>query len=195
MILYGYGGHAKVVADCLLSVGESVKAVFDDKLSQEICPFPFYGGYKADVMGEEQIILAVGDNRIRKSLAGKIKHKAGSVKHVSAILSPSALMGEGTVLLHRSVVQSEVKVGRHCIINSGSIVEHDSSISDYVHIAPGAIICGGVEIGEGTLIGAGAVVIPGIKIGRDCIIGAGSVVVSTVSDGQHMAGNPARPLK
>ena len=74
-------------------------------------------------------------------------------------------------------------------------MEHDSRISDYVHIAPGAIICGGVQIGEGTLIGAGAVVIPGVKIGKDCVIGAGSVVVTSVSDGQLLAGNPARPLK
>ena len=195
MILYGFGGHARVVAECLESAGRRVTAVFDDSLSAEACPFPFYGSYQAGVMDQEQILIAIGDNTIRKRLAGIVQHQAGRAVHFSAILSPTASIGEGSVILHRSLVQSQVVIGRFCIINSGSIVEHDSRIGDFVHIAPGAIVCGGVEIGEGTFIGAGAVLIPGVKVGEDCIIGAGSVVISSLSDGLCVAGNPARPIK
>ncbi len=195
MVLYGFGGHGRVLADCLESSGAGVSAVFDDNLLAADCPYPLSGVYNPEVQDEDFIILAIGDNRTRKMLAGIVKHAAGKIVHSSAIVSSLAVIGAGTVVLHRVVVQANAIIGQHCIINTGAIVEHDCRIHDFAHIAPGAIICGGVEIGEGSLIGAGAVVLPGVKVGADCVAGAGAVVTKAVPDGHTVAGNPARKLK
>lgn len=195
MILYGYGGHGRVLADCLENSGVLISGVFDDSLKVAVCPYPFFGKYDPAIQKGEKILLAIGNNQIRKKLAGNIKHAPGILQHASAIVSPKSKIGEGTVILIRSVVQTHVAIGRHCIINTGAIVEHDCKIDDFVHIAPGAIICGEVEVGEGTLVGAGAVLLPGIKVGKNCTIGAGAVVVSSVPDELMLVGNPARPLK
>ena len=61
-------------------------------------------------------------------------------------VSKSAIIGEGTVALHRSVVNNNAKIGSNCIINTGAIIEHDVIIENNVHIAPGAIILGGAII-------------------------------------------------
>lgn len=193
MLLYGYGGHARVLADCLQASGCAIAGVFDDKPLSH-CPFPFLGSYAPSLQKEVPILLAIGDNRIRKKLSQRLAHPAGRAIHPSALLSPQSRMGEGTVLLQRAIVQAAANLGRHVIINSGAIVEHDCQLADFVHVGPGAILCGGVRVGEGSLIGAGAVILPGIAIGRDCVVGGGAVVHRPVADGQQVAGNPARVL-
>lgn len=191
VLLYGYGGHARVLTDCLEALGCAITGVFDDKPLTN-CPYSFLGTYNPSLQKEVPILLAIGNNRVRRKLSQLMAHPAGKAVHPSALLSPQSRVGEGTVLLHRAVVQAAASLGRHVIINSGAIVEHDCRLADFVHIAPGAILCGGVEVGEGSLIGAGAVVLPGISIGKDCVVGAGAVVHRSVADGQQVAGNPAR---
>lgn len=51
-----------------------------------------------------------------------------------------------------------------------------------------------VQIGRNAWIGGGAIILPGITIGDAAVIGAGSVVTRSVTAGQTVAGNPARPL-
>ena len=60
------------------------------------------------------------------------------------------------------------------------------------HIGPGAVLTGNSSVGEGVLVGANATVLPGIKIGSGAKVGAGAVVTRHVTDGQVVAGNPAR---
>lgn len=193
MLLYGYGGHGKVIADCLGDAGIKITGVFDDNPGIEV-PYPFLGKYSPRLHQDIPMILAIGDNRTRRQLAEMVSHRAGTVIHASAQVSRQAKIAAGSMVLHRAVLQTMVEVGRHCIINSGAIIEHESRIEDYVHIAPGAILCGNVAVGEGSLVGAGAVILPGVKVGKSCVIGAGSVVAGAVPDGQRWAGNPARLL-
>ena len=49
-----------------------------------------------------------------------------------------------------------------------------------------------IAIGENSWIGNSAVVMA--PLGENCTVGAGSVVVKRVSDGQRVAGNPARVI-
>lgn len=193
ILLYGYGGHGRVMADCLQEAGFMVSTVFDDNPVRD-CPFPFAGPYAPEEQPDIPLLISIGDNALRRRLAEKVQHNAGTFVHASALLSPQAHIGAGSMVLKGTIIQTGVLTGRHCIINSGAIVEHDCSLKDYVHIAPGAILCGAVSIGEGSLVGAGAVVLPGISIGKDCVVGAGSVVTRSLPDGSRCCGNPARPF-
>ncbi len=193
VLLYGYGGHGRVLADCLEATGDSIAGVFDDKPGTQ-SPYPFLGAYSAAQLPDYPLLLAIGDNQRRKELSYKVQHPLSRLLHPSAICSKKAAIGEGTVLLHKSVVQAGVEIGKLVIVNSGAIVEHDCRLGDFVHIASGAVLSGAVQVGEGSLIGAGAVVLPGISIGKNCVVGAGAVVCKAVADGQKVAGNPAKLL-
>jgi sugar O-acyltransferase (sialic acid O-acetyltransferase NeuD family) len=188
----GGGGHAKVVIDCLMAQGNEVVAVFDKKNNGPLLGINRYATYKKDLHKDARIIIAIGDNKVRKKLLKNISHDFVNAIHPSAMVSSFASMGDGCMILHRAVIQAGTSVGNHVIINTGSQVDHDGSIGDFVHIAPRAVLCGNVAVGEGTLIGAGAVVLPGVKIGKWVTVGAGAVVTKNVGDYAIVAGVPAK---
>ena len=196
MILYGAGGHAKVVLDCIRSMGKDVNLVFDDNHAiTEFKGIPVVSPYNPDVRSREELIIAIGDNLIRKQAAERIKHRLGEAIHGSAKVSHHSHLGEGTVVMPSVIVNSDAVIGKHCILNSACIVEHDCVVEDYVHIAPRAVLGGRAKVGEGTLVGIGAIVLPCVTVGRWCIVGAGAVVTQNVPDYSVIAGVPASIIK
>ena len=194
MVLYGAGGHAKVILDILEAQGKTVGSVVDDNPN-----LTEFMGKKVihEVNDASPIIVSIGINGIRRKVVEKLAPTTvfETAIHPSAIVSSHATIAEGTVVMQGAIVQSCVQVGKHSIINTGASVDHDCVLGDFVHVSPHATLCGNVSVGEGTWIGAGAVVIPGIRIGKNCIIGAGSVVVKDLPDGVKAYGNPCRIIE
>ena len=60
------------------------------------------------------------------------------------VVSPSAKIGSGTVVMASAVINADAEIGNHVIINTNAVVEHDSKISDFVHISPSATLTGAV---------------------------------------------------
>ena len=200
MYLYGAGGHSKVVLDILQSFGIKLKGVFDDNPPDAKLRVMEVGdGIR--LLGEgfpeldAPLIISVGSNSRRAELASLIKANYGIAIHRSVTISSSAVIGDGTVVLHGAIIQAGAEIGRHVLVNTAASIDHDNVIGDYAHVSPHATLCGHVEVGEGTHVGAGAVVIQNIKIGRWCSIGAGAVVIRDVPDYATAVGNPARVIK
>jgi sugar O-acyltransferase (sialic acid O-acetyltransferase NeuD family) len=165
ILLFGSGGHARVLIDSLQLLSVSVTGIFDDNPSGEnLFGIPILGKYNSSIYPGEKIIIATGNNTVRKEISERILHTPGIVIHPSAVLSSMASVDEGTVMLAASVVQAGSKVGRHCIINAGAVVDHDCILNDFVHIGPNVTICNNCEIGEGVVIGAGTVLKKNTKI-------------------------------
>ena len=189
MYLYGASGHAKVIIDILNAAGIEVEGMFDDdKTINELMSFPVSHKWN----GESPIVVSIGKNETRKQIVEKLNCEFGTISHPSAVVSPNAEMGEGSVVMQGAIVQSGARIGKHCIINTGASIDHECVIGDYAHISPKATLCGNVQIGEGAWIGAAAVVIPGVQIGKWAVIGAGSVVVDNIPDRVVAYGNPCR---
>jgi sugar O-acyltransferase (sialic acid O-acetyltransferase NeuD family) len=193
MLIYGAGGHAKVVMAILSACGEAASCIFDDNWhSTGNVGDHIPGAYDPLLMDGERLIVAMGNNLDRRRIAGRVRHLFGNAIHPTALVDSSVQLGWGVVVVHRAVVQAGSRVGNHVIVNTGATVDHDCILGDFAHIGPGAILCGGVRVGECTLIGAGSVVIPQVSIGKECVIGAGAVVINDVPDYSRVAGNPAR---
>ena len=195
MFLYGAGGHAKSVRDNFRSNDISVDGVYDDNPEKNQ-----FMELKVTHSLEEvdTTIVCVGDNQTRKTVVRKLMEKGipfGQAIHRSAMISPDAEIGEGSVVMAGAVINSGAKIGRHCIVNTGAKIDHECVIGDYVHIAPGVTLSGDVTVGDGSWIGVGSTVIQGIRIGRNVMIGAGSVVVRDIPDGCTAYGNPCRIRK
>ncbi len=114
--------------------------------------------------------------------------------HPSAVVSPTARIGAGTVVMAGAIINARAEIGEDCIINTGAIVEHDCILDDGVHAAPRSVMGGTCRIGKATLFGIGSSMRPGTTIGANVVVGAGSTVVSAIADGLTVVGNPARPL-
>ncbi len=191
MIIYGASGHGKVVASLI----DEVSLFMDDDKTLKSFLGKDVVQYLSSILPSEEVIVGIGNNRIRKLISENVKHKFGVVIASSSEVDPSVIIGEGSQILHGAILQSTSTIGKHTIINTGASVDHDCTIADFCHIAPQVTLCGNVTVGEGTLIGAGSTVIPGIKVGKWCSIGAGAVVVKDIPDYATVVGNPARVIK
>lgn len=192
MYLFGASGHAKVILDILKSNNINVECLIDDNnLIFELSGLMVIHN-RVDL---NPIIISVGDNSARKSIANRLKGPFGTAVHTSAIISNTASIGCGTVIMHGAIIQAETQIGEHCIVNTAASIDHECKIADFVHISPHATLCGNVCVGEGAWVGAGSVIIPGVKIGKWCVIGAGAVVVKDIPDGCTAVGAPAKIIK
>jgi sugar O-acyltransferase (sialic acid O-acetyltransferase NeuD family) len=172
-----------------------VLGLFDPKYSGELFGIPQRGTYDPAFEPEASAIIAIGDNKTRKAVAAKTKHRFANTIHASAVTSPFCMMGVGNMILHGAVIQAQARLGNHVIMNTKAQIDHDCVIGDFVHLGPASVLCGAVTVGEGTFIGAGAIIVPGKKIGAWATIGAGSVVIQDVPDFAVAVGNPARIIR
>ncbi|QDS95823.1 Putative acetyltransferase EpsM [Roseimaritima multifibrata] len=208
-IIYGGGGHAKVLIDAMLEASPRRKMTILDPDSRiwgtEIFGVPIQGDEsllpEMISAGADRFIIGVGSSShtlLREKLfAAALSHglQPETVCHPSAICSARASISEGVQLLAGCIVNASALVHSNAIINSGAIVEHDCVIGAHAHIAPGARLAGAVHVGERAHIGAGATVKQGISVGADSVVGAGAVVVNNVHPGSVVVGVPARLLR
>lgn len=196
--LFGASGHGKVIKDILNANGVKVEAFVDDNPNVNEC-----AGRPVlhEATGLSPMIVSIGVNRIRKIVVDKLVTNAentgnllefATAIHPSAIVSPSAKIGEGSVVMAGAVINADVVIGKHCIVNTGATIDHDCVIGDYCHIAPGVNVSGATHIGEGTWVGVASSVIQCLTIGKNCFIGAGSVVVKDIPDNVVAFGNPCK---
>lgn len=200
LILYGAGGHAKVIADMAEGTAWTIKGVIDTNKGGEhlLAKYPIYlKPENLPLYGASRWVVAIGSNAIRKKVVEEeLRGKPfGIIQDKTAIVSPYVQIGEGTVIMPAAVINVDARIGKHCIINTAASIDHDCVLGDYVHISPNASLAGSVSVGEGTHVGIGATVIQGIKIGRWCTIGAGAVIIRDVPDGCTVVGNPGKIIK
>ena len=193
MILYGAGGHAKVILEILDSMGIVPEFIVDDNPCLDtLAGLPVQrssGNY-------ESALIAIGENEARKKIVSQLRvERYVTAIHRSAVISRSASIAEGGVVMQGAIVQADSTIGRHGIVNTGASVGHDCRLGDFVHIAPHATLCGNVEVGEGSWIGAGSVVKQGVKIGAWSFVGVGAAVVRDVPDYAVVVGVPAKIIK
>ena len=197
-IIFGAGGHGKVALDAARAAGFSITWAIDDRTDiGELLGCPVIDTRHAEwgKLERFRFLVAVGDNVARARIVEELRAKGGrpvSVVHPSAIIAPSARLGEGTLVCSGVVVNPAAMVGEHVILNTCASVDHDCVVGDYVHLCPGVRLAGAVTVGAGTMVGLGSVVLPGLIIGEGCVVGAGSVVNRSLPSRVVAFGNPAR---
>lgn len=198
----GAGGHARSLLS-LIAEDKSVQVngVFDisyDKYSNEKIGYAhLVGTPKMLEKVSGSIVLAIGDVNEKKLMFEQFESRIYSENIIAqnALIRENVQMGIGNHVLPFAFLNSEAKLGNHCLINSRATIEHESIIGNFCHIAVGAIVCGRVVIGNNTFIGAGSVIKDGVKICDDVIVGAGAVVVKDIVEPGTYIGNPLRKIK
>lgn len=190
IFIYGASGHGKVVADIIRSLDHTLAGWIDDKVSEDTLLWEQF----CSLHPQGTIALGIGGNNARGLVAKKITDAGyflATLIHPSAVISDSAVIKEGSVVMPLAIINADTLVGEGCIINSGAVVEHDCILENYVHISPNAALAGGVHIKNNTHVGIGSTIIQNLTIGANTIIAAGSVVTKDVSDHVLAAGVPA----
>lgn len=196
-VVIGAGGHAAVVISTIQAMGGTVRAIFDDdprRHGSKVLDVTVLGPVASCRAGTgEKAVLGVGDNRVRRDLAARLRLPWSVVIHPSAVIHPSVTIGEGSVVFAGAVLQPRTSIGRHVIVNTAASVDHDGLLENFAHVAPGAHLSGHVTLREGALMGVGSAAIPGAVVGAWAVVGAGGAVIGEIPAGTVAVGVPARP--
>jgi UDP-perosamine 4-acetyltransferase len=206
VIIIGAGGHGRVVLDILRAAGQHKPIGFIDADPQ--LAGTSIGGLS--VLGQANLlpklkaqkvkgaIVAVGDNRARRSYAKKLAEQGFELInaiHPSSVVSQTAKIGKNVVVAAGAVVGTDAIIADHTIINTSAIIDHECEIGQAAHICPGAALAGRVRIGEEASIGLGCRIIQCLTIGSQAVVGAGAVVIEDVPEGATVVGVPARIIR
>lgn len=196
LLIIGASGHGKVVADIARLNGYREIAFLDDDPEIKQCgPYPVIGtsGGASDM--ESDIFVAIGNAKIRRRIQQNLPaERIITLIHPAAVVSDSARIGRGTVVMAGAVINPDAVIGEGCIINTAASVDHDCRLADYVHVAVGAHLCGTVSVSNCAWIGAGATVSNDVDICGGCMIGAGAVVINDITEPGTYVGVPAKRL-
>lgn len=186
IILIGGGGHCKACIDVIEQTGcYHILGILDkhDKLGTQLLGYK-YIGTDDDIASYQhkdiEFLITLGQMKspdVRKKIFNLIQisgNKLATIVSPRAYVSKWSSLGNGTIVMHDSLVNSNTRVGDNCIINTKALVEHDCIIGNHCHISTGAVINGNVNIGDDSFFGSNAVAIQSTTIAKKSFIKAGT---------------------
>lgn len=196
VILIGAGGHAAELRDYIRYISlkgaqplmEVEGFIDDDPKTHQHYGYaePYLGSIKEhEVRTDVKYLMAIANLAYRQPIIERFKAEGAvftGLIHPTALISPSAELGEGVVISHNASVGPKVKIGKFNMLNSRCTIGHDTVLGDYNFISPQVVLSGNTKVGNGNLIGTNACTIPGVSIGNNNKIGAGMTVFKNVGD-------------
>ena len=170
ILLIGAGGHARSCIDVLKSSGEYVIHGLIGLTSEVGLEVSGQRVIAAENNLDEVVkvcsnaLVAIGQIKspnVRARIFEELKRMGFQMPVIvspHAYVSPDAIIGEGTIIMHGVIVNAGASVGKNCILNSSSLVEHDAVVGDNCHISTSTVLNGGSRIGTGSFIGSGSVI-------------------------------------
>ena len=184
--LIGYGGHAREV---MTQMGEELICFVDDEyVNEHTKPLSEFDSNKYEVM------IAVGSSKLRFDVVNKLPKntKYFTWVHPTAIIGEDVEIGEGSFIGAYSILTTNIKIGKHALLNRGNQIGHDCEIGDYFSMMPGSIVSGNVKIYDCVYMGTNSSIREKLSIHSLSTIGMGSVVVSNINDNGTYVGVPAK---
>lgn len=197
LLVLGFGGHARSVADVALATGVQTLLFVDEHArdGEQFLGFPVQRAFSGGLPDGWLCMPAAGDNRRRQAQVAAARQAGWQL---ATLIAPTATLGVGAQVAAACLVAQHAhigpmaRVGEGSIINTGAVVEHECLIGDYVHVSVNTTIAGRCRIGDRCFIGAGATVIDGKTVAADVMVGAGGVIVCSTDQPGTYVGVPAR---
>lgn len=199
LMIFGFGGHARSVADVALACG-CTSIMFIDENARDGETFlghPVLRAMPGAFPAGWRCLAASGDNRAR---ARQITTILETGLPLTTLVAPTATIGAGTTIgagsfvAHHAHVGPLATVGKGVIVNTGGVIEHDCTVGDFVHVSVNSTLAGRSRLGDFVFLGTGATVIDNVSVGKEIVVGAGGVVVRSLEMSGTYVGIPARRL-
>ncbi len=197
LIIVGYGGHGRVVADIARALNEAPDWLLDDEPTAAGADVVISGPIRSQIprcIATHRYVVAIGAATIRRELSEVILAAGGELAtliHPTAVIAPDVTIGAGTVIMAGAIVNTGTTIARFAVVNTGAILDHDNIVEDNVHISPGCVLAGRVTCCRDSFIGTGTSIIPRMVIGEGAVVAAGSTVIKPVRAHTLVAGCPA----
>jgi len=139
----------------------------------------------------------MGDSNDRHKIVNKLptNTKYFSFIHSSAIIQNKVIVGEGSFIGPYTLINTNVKLGAHTLLNRFNNIGHDSICGDFLSMMPGSIISGNCKLGNKIYIGTNTSIREKLTICDNIVIGLGSSVVKNINKSGTYVGSPTTILK
>jgi sugar O-acyltransferase (sialic acid O-acetyltransferase NeuD family) len=208
IVIIGCGGHGREMAQLVTRMrraGADVEAIgfLDDNpdfRGRSFSELPVLGDSEwiERRRTEVQVVCAIGKPRIRRTAVANLARlgaKFATLIDPAVSIPPDAVIGEGAMICAGTIMTTNIRIGRHVIVNLGCTLSHDATLADFATLAGGVHLSGNVTLHEGAELGVGVNVIPGITIGEWAMVGAGAAVIRDLPPSVVAVGVPARVIK
>ena len=190
LALFGYGGHAREVA---CQIDQEVTFFVDDEYSNEIAQ-PI-----SEFNPEEYLMMvAVADSHDRKAIVDKLPKETKYFTFIHPtvqIMDDNIEVGEGSFIGANSILTTNIKIGKHALLNRGNHIGHDCVIRNYFSAMPGAIVSGNVTIEDCVYMGTNSSIREKLQIQSLTTIGMNSCVVKNINQSGVYVGTPTKKIK
>jgi len=188
--LLGYGGHAREV---MFQMGENLPCFVEDNfVCNSTLPLSQFDPK------EYKLMVAVGDSTIRKRLVDNLPSSTQFFTFIHETVISSkfySVVGEGSFIGAYSIITTNVKLGKHTLLNRGNHIGHDSTIGDYFSAMPGAIVSGNVTIGNNVYMGTNSTIKEKINVTDNVTIGLNSGITKDINQEGIYVGTPSKKIK
>jgi sugar O-acyltransferase (sialic acid O-acetyltransferase NeuD family) len=140
-------------------------------------------------------LLGIGIPGVRRRVAEDLLARGArflTLIHGSAIVAPTAEVGEGSVLCPYSVTSDRSRIGKFVIVNYHASLGHDASVGDFSVMSPYATLGGDAHIDQDVFLGLHASVGPGRLVGCRTKISANSCALANAPADSIVFGAPGR---
>ena len=199
VIIIGASGHSAEITDYITHYNNSVAPelcfdvvgyIDDNKENYDSYSFvsPYLGTIQDHEVSEEaEYIMGIANIQFRRTIVENFLQKGAkfaTLIHPSAIVSPSAVVGEGCVVAHNASIGPKAIIGNFNMLNSRCTIGHDSTIGNFNFIGPQVVLSGFTKVGNNNMFGVNSATIPSIEIGDNNTIAAGMIITKTVKDNE-----------
>ena len=187
--LIGNGGHAREVT---AQMGiKLVRFVDDQYMDNDTLPLSELDIEKYEVM------VAIADSRGRYDTIQRLPKGVKFFKfiHPTALIMDNVEIGEGSFIGAYSILTTNIKIGKHAILNRGNHIGHDCVIGDFFSAMPGSVVSGNVRIYDCVYLGNNSSIKEKLSIHSLTTIGMNGAVVKHIEEPGTYVGVPVKKIK
>jgi sugar O-acyltransferase (sialic acid O-acetyltransferase NeuD family) len=206
LVIVGAGGLGREVLVLLHQLNDQqptwdLRGFYDDVPPSTALPLPYLGTV-ADLRATAEpmaVAVAVGSSQARTAVVARLS--AGHLSfptliHPGVSCAPYQHLqfGAGCIITQGCILTTNVRLGRHVLLNLGCTIGHDAVLEDFCSLMPHANVGGQAHLAEAVYLGTNTTVINKVRIGARSILGAGAVAVRDLPADVTAVGVPAKPI-
>ena len=187
--LIGNGGHAREV---MAQMGIKLFRFVDDQyMDNDTLPLSELDINKYEVM------VAIADSKDRYETTQRLPNGTKFFKfiHPTALVMEDVEIGEGSFIGANSILTTNIKIGKHAILNRGNHIGHDCVSGDFFSAMPGSVVSGNVRIYDCVYLGNNSSIKEKLSIHSLTTIGMNGAVVKHIEEPGTYVGVPVKKLK